>query len=40
MIVQPEVVEPGISVTRLAGIVTDQAALHGILNKLYNLGLP
>nr|MBN1230154.1 hypothetical protein [Anaerolineae bacterium] len=28
-----------LAVTTLRGEVTDQAALHGILNTLYNLGL-
>lgn len=26
--------------TTLTGLVTDQAALHGLLNRLYGLGLP
>ncbi len=26
--------------TRLTGTVVDQAALHGLLRKLYDLGLP
>ena len=29
-----------ISITSLRGTVTDQAALHGILRKLYMLGVP
>lgn len=28
------------SITTLTGLVVDQAALHGLLNKLYGLGLP
>lgn len=28
------------SVTTLSGLLIDQAALHGILTQLYNLGLP
>ncbi len=27
-------------ITTLTGLVVDQAALHGLLNKLYGLGLP
>jgi hypothetical protein len=30
----------GPSITTLTGIVVDQAALQGLLSKLYNLGLP
>ena len=28
------------TITKLTGIVTDQAALHGLLNKIRDLGLP
>ena len=28
------------AITRLTGLVADQAALHGLLQKLYTLGLP
>ena len=30
----------GASITTLSGTVADQAALQGLLTKLYNLGLP
>jgi hypothetical protein len=30
----------GSAVTILTGLVADQAALHGLLGKIYNLGLP
>jgi hypothetical protein len=30
----------GVSITRLTGTVIDQAALHGMLRKLYDLGMP
>ena len=33
-----EQVEGGKWVTRLTGLVTDQAALHGLLSGIYNLG--
>ena len=36
----PQVSEDGIRVTRLTGTVIDQAALHGLLRKLYDLGMP
>ena len=36
----PRVDSDGTSVTKLTGRVTDQAALHGLLRKLYDLGLP
>ena len=39
MDIEPEVDEDGRSVTKLAGKVVDQAALHGLLRKLYDLGL-
>ena len=38
--ISTEQVQAGISVTTLTGKVVDQAALHGLLNKLYGLGLP
>jgi hypothetical protein len=40
MAIVPQVGSQGVSVTRLTGRVTDQAALHGLLLKLYNLGMP
>ena len=36
----PRVDSDGISITRLIALVIDQAALHGLLLKLYDLGLP
>lgn len=30
----------GTAVTILTGVVSDQASLHGLLGKIYNLGLP
>jgi hypothetical protein len=36
----PHVDAEGSSITRLTGTVVDQAALHGLLRKLYDLGLP
>ena len=39
MAIEPQVDAKGISVTRLTGEVVDQAALHGLLRKLYDLGL-
>jgi hypothetical protein len=36
----PRVDSEGVSVTRLTARITDQAALHGLLRKLYDLGLP
>ena len=36
----PQVGAEGTSITRLTGTVLDQAALHGLLRKLYRLGLP
>jgi hypothetical protein len=36
----PEMVQDGLPVTTLTGKVVDQAALHGLLGKLYGLGLP
>lgn len=40
MTIEPQVDAEGMSVTRLTGEVVDQAALHGLLRKLYDLGLP
>ena len=39
MDIEPQVDAEGMSVTRLTGEVVDQAALHGLLRKLYDLGL-
>lgn len=38
--ISPEIVQEGLSITTLTGKVIDQAALHGLLSKLYGLGLP
>jgi len=38
--VAPQVSAEGTTITKLTGTVVDQAALHGLLRKLYNLGLP
>ena len=40
MSVVPRVDPKGASITKLTGTVIDQAALHGILRKLYDLGMP
>ena len=40
MAIVPLVDEEGVYVTSLTGTVIDQAALHGMLRKLYDLGLP
>jgi hypothetical protein len=40
MVIVPQVVSENISITRLSGKVVDQASLHGLLRKLYDLGLP
>jgi hypothetical protein len=40
MTIEPKVDTQGTSITRLTGTVIDQAALHGILRKLYDLGMP
>ena len=40
MAVAPEASADGTSITRLTGTVVDQSALHGLLRKLYDLGLP
>jgi hypothetical protein len=39
MAIEPQVDADGRSVTKLTGTVVDQAALHGLLRKLYDLGL-
>ena len=39
MAIEPQVDAEGMSITRLTGEVVDQAALHGLLRKLYDLGL-
>lgn len=40
MVIVPRVDAAGTSTTSLTGTVIDQAALHGLLRKLYDLGLP
>ncbi len=40
MVIAPQASAEGASITRLTGTVVDQAALHGLLRKLYDLGLP
>jgi len=40
MTLDPHVDPMGFSITTLTGSVTDQAALHGLLLKLYDLGMP
>ena len=40
MSIAPQASAEGASITRLTGSVVDQAALHGLLRKLYDLGLP
>lgn len=40
MTVVPQINQLDTSVTKLTGNVIDQAALHGILRKLYDLGMP
>jgi hypothetical protein len=40
MTITPVADAQGTSITRLSGTVADQAALHGMLRKLYDLGLP
>jgi hypothetical protein len=40
MSIKPVVGPTGYSITRLTGTVLDQAELHGLLRKLYDLGLP
>jgi hypothetical protein len=39
MAIEPQVEADGRSVTKLTGKVVDQAALHGLLRKLHDLGL-
>jgi hypothetical protein len=39
MSIEPQVGADGRCVTELTGKVVDQAALHGLLRKLYDLGL-
>ena len=39
MAIEPQVDADGRSVTQLTGTVVDQAALYGILRRLYDLGL-
>ena len=39
MAIEPQIDAEGMSVTRLTGEVVDQAALLGLLRKLYDLGL-
>ena len=39
MDIEPQVDADGRSVTKLTGMVVDQAALQGLLRKLYDLGL-
>ena len=39
MVIVPQVVAEGVSITQLTGEVVDQAALLGLLRKLYDLGL-
>jgi len=39
MAIEPQVDAEGRSIARLTGEVVDQAALHGLLRKLYDLGL-
>lgn len=39
MVIEPQADADGRSVTKLTGTVVDQAALHGLLRKLYDLGL-
>ena len=40
MALRPQISEDGIKVTWLTGTIIDQAALHGLLRKIYDLGLP
>ncbi|MFN2233543.1 MAG: hypothetical protein ACK2U1_04900 [Anaerolineales bacterium] len=39
MVIEPQVDADGRSVTKLTGTVVDQAALQGLLRRLYDLGL-
>lgn len=38
--IETQVDPQGMRVTRLTGTIIDQAALHGLLRKLYDLGMP
>lgn len=40
MCIKPQVYSQEVSITKLTGTVLDQAALHGVLRKLYDLGMP
>jgi hypothetical protein len=40
MTVTVESIEAGLTVTTLSGAVADQAALHGVLARIRDLGLP
>ena len=40
MDILPNVNEEDVRSTRLTGSIIDQAALHGVLRKLYDLGMP
>lgn len=40
MVIVPQVEVEEASITSLTGTVVDQAALHGMLRKLYDLGMP
>ena len=40
MNILPEAREAGGSITSLTGFVIDQASLHSLLRKLYDLGMP
>ena len=40
MDILPNVNKEGMRFTKLTGIIIDQAALHGVIRKLYDLGMP
>jgi hypothetical protein len=40
MVITVEQEDSGASITTLTGMIADQAALQGLLRRLYNLGLP
>ncbi len=40
MTIVPQVLAEDTTITTLTGTVVDQAALHGLLRKLYALGMP
>ena len=40
MSIEPKVYSQEMCITKLTGTVLDQAALHGVLRKLYDLGMP